>query len=336
MKRLITISLLIVVINTTLYSHEDSFIAIEESNLHIKAQVGYEWSLQLKIIRAYAPIINEFIRDINPNEKVFIQFEEDYCYFGTNCAYLTYGDFKDFIVPGGFPFRLNYDMTFINNESGLAILVADKYFKVKPILQMIEYGLRNKDTVKENSNQLAEFSIPISINATKEQRAELLKIIPKVKFKVMDEALLKNILKSEETSLLQKYLDKTLPVKDFSETLDSRDINVYLQNDSICFYKQGKKLLTISTIDFFASDENRKSLFVFDTNKSFYYLSPEHETNHRKYHLSFALDCLHWLRITYQPVNQRYLMGKVYWIIPRDFEYEFYNYFYPYKEKVTN
>ena len=70
MKRLF---LLFMILNSwVVCAHEDSYIAIEKSNVHFKIRVGYDESLNLSLIKSYAEIINRFIREIDSSEKVFI------------------------------------------------------------------------------------------------------------------------------------------------------------------------------------------------------------------------------------------------------------------------
>ena len=75
------IILFLVLFNSwTAFAHEDSFIAFEKSNVHIKLRVGFETSLNINIIESYVELINSFVQEIDSKEKVFIQFEEDYCF----------------------------------------------------------------------------------------------------------------------------------------------------------------------------------------------------------------------------------------------------------------
>ena len=58
----------------TTFAHEDTYKAVEKSNVHIMIQVGYESSWELRIVESYAEIINNFIKEIDSTEKVFIHF----------------------------------------------------------------------------------------------------------------------------------------------------------------------------------------------------------------------------------------------------------------------
>ena len=78
MKTIIIFLLLLT--SLTAFAHEDTYKAVSRSNVHIKIQVGYESSWELRIVESYADIINDFIKEIDSKAKVFIQFSEDYCY----------------------------------------------------------------------------------------------------------------------------------------------------------------------------------------------------------------------------------------------------------------
>ena len=112
MKTIIIFSLFLTSLTT--FAHEDTYKAIERSNVHIKIQVGYESSWELRIVESYVEIINDFIKEIDSKEKVFIQFSEDYCHTNNDLFFLSYGDFKKFI-PDGFPWGYKYDMNYTMN-----------------------------------------------------------------------------------------------------------------------------------------------------------------------------------------------------------------------------
>ena len=142
MKRIILLSLLLTSLTT--FAHEDTYKAVEKSNVHIQIQVGYESSWELLIIESYAEIINDFIREIDSTEKVFIQFKEDYCFFYDDWFFLAYSDFKKF-VPLDFPWGYKYDMKYINTQKGVNVIISEKYFSLRTLLQLLEFGLQNKN-----------------------------------------------------------------------------------------------------------------------------------------------------------------------------------------------
>ena len=160
MRKVFTIFVLLI-FSKALFAHEDTYKAIELSNLHIKVMVGFEPSYQLNIIEAYAKIINEFIVAIDRNEKVFIQFDEDYCLFKNNYYLLSYGNFNKNLIHFGFQFSYPYHLGFIKNDSGLNIIINQKAFKLKPVLQLIEYGLKNTVTIRANQKLLHIYTINI-------------------------------------------------------------------------------------------------------------------------------------------------------------------------------
>ena len=100
----IAITSILVFVSISIFAHEDTYKAIQLSNLHLKVRVGFKDSYQLKIAKSYAPLINDFIKEIDSTQKVFIQFEEDYCSFNDEYYLLAMGAFMNSLIPLGFPF----------------------------------------------------------------------------------------------------------------------------------------------------------------------------------------------------------------------------------------
>lgn len=114
-----TITYILLLISTSIFAHEDTYKAIQLSNLHLKIKVGHEDSYQLKIAESYAPIINDFIREIDSTQKVFIQFEEDYCSLKDEYYLLSVDSFMKTVIPLGFPFSYPYDLGYIKTNMEL-------------------------------------------------------------------------------------------------------------------------------------------------------------------------------------------------------------------------
>jgi hypothetical protein len=57
----IATTFILILISACIFAHEETYKAIQLSNLHLKIMVGYEDSYQLKIAESYAPLINDFI-----------------------------------------------------------------------------------------------------------------------------------------------------------------------------------------------------------------------------------------------------------------------------------
>lgn len=305
MKRNIAI-LLILLFSRFALAHEDTYKAIELSNVHIKIMVGYESSFQLDIIDSYAKTINEFIREINSEQKVFIQFDEDYCYNNLDYFLLSYGNFKDFVIPFGFPFSYPYDMGFIENKNGLTITLAQTDFKLKPVLQLIEYGLLNKSYVIGNQ----EVFKTDSNNIHPLLNTRVFPIENK-RIKSIDLSVIDSITKCNASLIIRKYLLKKNPIKNLSSTLKEKGIEVFLQNDSIHFLSNsGSELITLSTICCLRYDTVTQGLFLFNTNGSFYFLNKELKSDKKEYKLSFSVGCLDGISVLYSKELTGYRIMK--------------------------
>jgi hypothetical protein len=294
MKKNIAI-LFILLFSKVAFANEDTYIAIELSNVHIKIMVGDESSIQLEIINSYAETINDFVNKINPSQKVFIQFDEDYCYNNLNYFLLSYGDFKDFVIPYGFPFSYPYDMGFVEKENGLTLTIAQTDFKLKPVLQLIEYGLLNKNYIIANQETFKTDSDNI-------HPALKTRISPEEnkRIKTIDLSVIDSITKCNTSLITRKYLLKKNPINNFSSTLNEKEIEVFLQNDSIHFLKNtSNELIILSTLYCLRYESVSQGLFLFNTNSSFYFLNKELKSNQTKYELSFGIGCLDGMSVSY-------------------------------------
>ena len=198
-------------ISFTAFAHEDTYKAVEKSNVHIMIQVGCKSSLELRIIESYAEIINDFIREIDSTEKVFIRFSEDYCFSYEELFFVAHGEFKDF-VPLGFPWGYKYDMKSINTQEGICIIISEKYFKLKTLLQLLEFGLRNKNFIIDKER----------IFKTKIFEPETASIID-------------SIMHNELSDLTSKCLSQKVKFNDIPKVLTQKNIQLFLQNDSVLF-----------------------------------------------------------------------------------------------------
>lgn len=298
--------LLILFFSKVALAHEDTYKAIELSNVHIKIMVGYESSFQLDIIDAYAETINDFVRSINPYQKVFIQFHEDYCYNNLNYFLLSYGDFKDFVIPYGFPFSYPYDMGFIEKGNGLTLTIGQKDFKLKPVLQLIEFGLLNKNYIIVNQKIFKTDSHNIHPVLKTRIFPEENKRIKSINLSIID-----SITKCNTSLIIRKCLLKKNSIKDLSSTLLEKEIEVFLQNDSIHFLdKTSDELLKLSTLYCLKYESVSQGLFLFNSNRSFYFLNKELKSNQTEYELSFSVDCLDEISVLYSKELKGYKIMK--------------------------
>jgi len=289
MKRIVIFLLLFTSLTT--FAHEDTYMAIEKSNVHIKVRVGYKTSLNVSIIESYAEIINTFIREIDPTEKVFIQFEEDYCFSNYDLVLVAYDEFKKFLIPSGFPFRYKYDMSYINTQKGVNIIIAQKYFKLEPLLKLLEFGLKNKDYALAKGKNF--FDTEQSLHN------------PKATITI------DSVMQSESSHLTKKYLSKKLELKNPPNLLTQKNINIFLQHDSIFFvHTNGTEILKLETLYSINYDNSTDCLFILDSNRSFYFINQNLKSNQKQYDFTFKLSCSDKLTITYSEKDAKYKLRK--------------------------
>ena len=297
MKRIILFLLLL--ISWKAVAHEDTYKAVEKSNVHITIKVGYESSLELRIVESYAEIINDFIKEIDSTEKVFIQFTEDYCFFYEDLYFLAYGEFKNFLQIG-FPWGFEYNMGFINTQKGINVIISEKYFKLNTLLQLLEFGLQNKNYIigkgKPSEWQLNRYeseTISMINSAIQSESA----------------SIIDSIMQNELSYLTKKYLSKKIAFHDIPKELTQKNIELFLQNDSILFVdSKGSEILKLSTINSIYYDSITDCLFIVNTNRSFYFINQNLKSNKKQYEYDFLfyLDCSVAIRAKYIPEKSKY------------------------------
>ena len=275
------------------FAHEDTYKAVEKSNVHIMIQVGYKSSWELRIVESYAETINDFIREIDSTEKVFIHFNEDYCFFYDDLCFLANGEFKKF-VHSEFPWGYKYDMNFINTQKGITVIISEKYFRLKTLLQLLEFGLRNKNYVAENE-RLLKLREGRMFNRLKE----------KYSYKSEMSYIIDSILQNKTSPLIEKFLSRRTELQDFF------NITLFLQNDSVLISdKKGNEIIKIATINSVYCDSVTNCWFISNTNSSFYFINQDLQSNQKQYNLLFKIDCLDWLWIKYIDKKSKYKIEK--------------------------
>ena len=284
MKFKINILLLFSFISITVFAHEDTFEAFELSNLHIKTCVGLKSSQTISSVSSYAKVINDFIQEIDSTQKVFLQFSENYSFKRyLDFVFVSHGKFEDFLVPKGFPFGYKYDMKFIKKESGLNIIISANFFKLKPVLQLIEFGLSNRNYLVDNNiydGQGCKSDTEISIDS---------------------------ILNSETSDIVKKYISKKITYQ--RNFLKDLNIDVFLINDSISFCTEGNEIVRIPDLYFVRYEESTGALFLFD-NKSFYFINKSLESDNKSRNLSYKLGALEFVNVTYESELSAYKLTK--------------------------
>ena len=290
----------------SIFAHEDTYKAIQLSNLHLKVMVGYDDSYQLKIAESYAPIINDFIKEIDSTQKVFIQFEEDYCSLKNEYYLLSVDSFINTLVPLGFPFSYPYDLGYLKTEAGINIILSNVEFKILPILKLISYGLKNNEYVLENQKPFeldSENIHPITKTRMNRDYSERIKSIG---METID-----SLIHCKETELESKYLSRKILLKDIVDS----EFQIMLNNDSVVIVNAtDEKLLKISGLQCMFKEPQHQGYFVFNSESSFYYLDSKTENISEENKLTFSIKsiCENIVFITYDREKDLYEISNGY------------------------
>ena len=289
-----------------IFAHEETYKAIQLSNLHLKIMVGYEDSYQLKIAESYAPLINDFIKEIDSTQKVFIQFNEDYCSLKDEYYLLSVNSFKNSVIPLGFPFSYPYDLGYIKTEYGLNIILSKSDFKILPILKLISYGLRNKEYIRGNQDYFKPDSDNIHPITKSRMNRNYSMRIKSINIEIID-----SLIQSKKTEFENKYFSRKVLLKDFVDY----GFQIILNNDSIVFVNEkNENLLKISGLQSIIKGQQNHSLFIFNSESSFYYIDTTQEHISEENNLTFSIKsiCENIVYIRYDKEKDTYELSNGY------------------------
>lgn len=293
-------------ISSGIFSHEDTYKAIQLSNLHLKVKVGYEDSYQLKIAESYAPIINDFIKEIDSDQKVFIQFEEDYCLWKDEYYFLSVDSFVNSLIPAGFPFSYPYNLGYIKTESGINIIISNADFKMLPILKLISYALRNQEHIMENQNYFKLDSENIHPATKTMMNKYYSKRIKSVSYEIID-----SLIQSKKTEIETKCISQKIQLKDF----ENYGFRIILNHDSIIIANESNEYLkAISGLKCIIKEHKNNSFFIFNSDSSFFYLDSIKGNISVENNLTFSLksNCENIVFIKYSKEKDMYELSNGY------------------------
>lgn len=300
------ITSILILISVSIFAHEDTYKAIQLSNLHLKVKVGFEDSYQLKIAKSYAPLINDFINEIDSTQKVFIQFEEDYCSFNDEYYLLSVDSFMNSLIPLGFPFSYPYDLGFIKTEYGINIILSNDDFKLLPILKLISYGLRNKEYILEKQKYFELDSDNFHRITKTIMNRDYSNRIKSIGMEIID-----SLSRSKETEVESKYLSQKVQLKDFSDN----GFQIKLYNDSIIVANDlSENLLKLSGLQCIIKEQTTCSYFIFSSASNFYCLDSITGKMSEKNNLTFSIksNCNNVVFIKYDKEKDIYEISNVY------------------------
>ncbi|MFN8437912.1 MAG: hypothetical protein U0V72_09740 [Cytophagales bacterium] len=248
-------------------AHQDIVYSINKGNVHLQYLSG--WG-QLEVgnkIRIFLELSDKLIKEKFPNsEQLYIYFGHDYTKSDTTYYTLGYGQFSFWDYE---KYKTSKDV----KANGLKILIRDRDFDIKKMLQLVNSGFANIDFIKRNQSEY----------------------IIKTRYYKVD------TLKSIQFNLVAKYLsttdatiEKLLQEKHYrnrEKAKEERDIDYYFQNNKFHFYNTrkpkeewsesqgkyvvsktfGEDILTIDNIfEIFGSVDDGH--FVFTNDSTFYFI----------------------------------------------------------------
>jgi len=136
--------------NFSVFAFVDKIYVYEESNTLCQIRTGNERSKEKRVLETYLNLINNFVREIDSTQNIYIQFDQQDYYCDHSFYTLSYGNFSDFALYGKISFENSLKISEKFDKKGIVIYFSNNFFKLKPILQLIEYGLKNNQTILEN------------------------------------------------------------------------------------------------------------------------------------------------------------------------------------------
>ena len=281
-------------------AHEEYYEALELSNVHIKVGVCTENSQQLKIARRYAPIINEFIKGINPAEIVFIQFSDN----DFKQYLLGYNLFSDEIYPKGFPFSYRYDLGIVKTGRGLTITVFESVFQISSVLKLIEFGLNNIEYITQNQTVFIPDTLKITNRVNQKERylpeeirnrsiniqLFVLNYGATKRMQTIDNLKIDSLINNPSSERVIEILKKSIDIPEISQTLTNHGLKIHLSNDSIIILgKNENEIIRLRNLEHVVFEPLSESYFIFDSRNSFYYIPPNFKSDKKRYFLSFDI-----------------------------------------------
>ncbi|MEO8147541.1 MAG: hypothetical protein ABI723_07890 [Bacteroidia bacterium] len=253
---------------TATYAHEDIRISINKGNVHFEYLMGWEQFEINHKIDILLELSTKLLISKGYNATPFyIYFRHDYTKRDTSYYALGFGEFSYW----------DYEKTKSKDivTTGLKLIIRDRGFDIKEMLNLINSALMNINIIKANQKQLI---IDLHSNDNGVLQYDTLYTI--------SSDLVKKFLNSKDTTIERLMNEKIYrnykPIRSGVDTID-----YYFQNDKFHFYdtrdeewvagdyvknqNYGKNILDVNNIlEIFGSDNDGHFVFIDDS--TFYYL----------------------------------------------------------------
>lgn len=175
-----------------------------------------------------------------------------------------------------------------------------------PLLKLISYGLRNNEHIIEKQHCFELDSNDIHPITKTRMNRDISKRIKTISFEIID-----SLIQSKKTEIETKYLSQKILLKDFG----AYRLQILLNNDSILIANElNENLLKMSGLQRIIKEKQNNSLFLFNSENSFYYIDSLSGIISKENNLTFSIksSCENIVFITYDKEKDMYELSNGY------------------------
>lgn len=328
MKKLLLI-ICFIIGNISVFAFVDEIYVYEESNTLCQIKTGNSKSKEHQILKTYIKHINSFIRELDSTQNVFIQFDQQDYYCDYSFYTISYGNFSEFALYGKIPFENSRKISEKFEKKGIVIYFSNNFFKLKPILQLIEYGFKNNNKIIE-IQQFIESKID-TVPLTDDRSSYLEFIYKKMvvnnlnthNYSRINDNEINLILNNSITQIQSNYLAIKTSFSMLYSELNDNKYDLFFQNDSCYIENSNRDFIRLENIYGIRYVKQQNSLFIFDSQESFIFIDLNTKTKKRSPKLPFKIDCFDGicfevLQIYFDIEKKEYKIQLISWIDPED------------------
>jgi hypothetical protein len=290
--------------NISVFAFVDEIYVYEESNTLFQIQTGNSKSKEQQILKTYIQLINNFVREIDSIQTVFIQFDQQDYYCDYSFYTLSYGTFSEFALYGKIPYPNSKVISKNFDHDGIIIYFSNNFLKLKPLLQLIEFGLKNKNKINKNQQFIENM-----IDTTRfiEDRSSHLEVMYKnmvshnlnshTYFRINNKEI-NSILNNPVSQIQSDYLSIRTSFPFLYSELSDNKYDLYFQNDSCYIENNNGDVIRLENIYGIRFVKQQNSLFIFDSQESFIFANSNTQTNTISPKLPFKIDCFQGMCFT--------------------------------------
>lgn len=326
--------------NISVFAFVDKIYVYEESNLLFQIKSGNERSKEKYILETYLKLINNFVKEIDSTQNIYIQFDQQDYYSDHSFYTLSYGIFSDFALYGKIPYENSERISEKFDKKGIVIYFSNNFLKLKPILQLIEYGLKNKNEVVQNQHFIENKKDTIQVledrsyYLNKMYKNMVSNNLNRLNYVRINNDLINSIINNPKTQIQIDYLEIKTTCSNLYKELSENNYNLYLQNDSCYMVNYNSDIIRLENIYGIRYVKEQNCLFIFDSQESFIFIDLYTKTKNHSSTLPFKIDCFQGtcfevLQIYFDIEKKEYKIQLVSWIDPEDstivYPYCYYN-----------